>query len=197
MGVIGLTGGIACGKTLVSDYMKTFDIDVIDADLISRRLYQPGSELLRKIEETFGRDFILDDGNLNRRALREYVFADKSRKERLEQVVHPAIRKAVSADLFASKKDHQLLVVPLLIETGYVDLCDEVWVMYVEEEMQLERLMLRDGITRDLAESMMQSQMPFAEKQKYADRIIDNRGTRKMTLKQVRKSFLKFLKKSC
>ena len=194
MGVIGLTGGIACGKTLVSDYLSKYGVDVIDADLICRRLYAPGSELLGKIEETFGSEFFMADGGLNRRALREYVFAEKSRKETLDRLVHPAIRKAVSDDLFGSDCDHQLLVVPLLIETGYTDLCDEIWVMYVKEDKQIERLVARDGIEESLAKAMIESQMPFCEKEKYAHRIINNCGTPKNTLKQVRKYFLKFMK---
>ena len=196
MGVIGLTGGIACGKTLVSEYLKKYGVDVIDADLACRRLYEPGSELLGKIAETFGPEFLLPDGNLDRRALRNYVFPEKSRKEALDRIVHPAIRKAVSRDLFQSDRDHQLLVVPLLIETGYTDLCDEVWVMYVEEETQLERLMLRDQMEESLARAMIESQIPFEEKKKYADRIINNCGSKKQTLKQVRRCYLKFMKKN-
>ena len=194
MGVIGLTGGIACGKTLVSDYLKKYGVDVVDADLICRRLYAPGSELLREIEKAFGAEFFFENGELDRRALREYVFTEKSRKDTLDRIVHPAIRKAVSGDLFCSPREHQLLVVPLLIETGYTDLCDEVWVMYVKEEKQIERLVARDGIEESLARAMIESQMPFFEKEKYADRVINNCGTPKNTLKQVRKYFLKFLK---
>lgn len=194
MGVIGLTGGIACGKTLVSDYLKKYGVDVVDADLICRRLYAPGSELLREIEKAFGAEFFFENGELDRRALREYVFTEKSRKDTLDRIVHPAIRKAVSGDLFCSLREHQLLVVPLLIETGYTDLCDEVWVMYVKEEKQIERLVARDGIKESLARAMIESQMPFCEKEKYADRVINNCGTPKNTLKQVRKYFFKFLK---
>lgn len=194
MGVIGLTGGIACGKTLVSDYLKKYGVDVVDADLICRHLYAPGSELLREIEKAFGAEFFFENGELDRRALREYVFTEKSRKDTLDRIVHPAIRKAVSGDLFCSPREHQLLVVPLLIETGYTDLCDEVWVMYVKEEKQIERLVARDGIEESLARAMIESQMPFCEKEKYADRVINNCGTPKNTLKQVRKYFLKFLK---
>lgn len=197
MAVIGLTGGIACGKTLVSDYIKKYGVDVIDADVITRRLYLPGSDLLRSIENEFGSEYILADGNLDRAALRAFVFDNYERKNRLNEIVHPAIRKAVFRDLMASREDHQMIVVPLLIEAGYLDLCDEVWVMRVDADTQKQRLMMRDGITEELAVSMIESQMPFEEKLKYADRVIDNRGARKKTLKQVRKYFLKFLKKKC
>lgn len=194
MGVIGLTGGIACGKSLVSSYLKKYSVDIIDADIISRRLYVPGSDLLKKIASEFGESFILSDGSLDRSALREYVFSVAERKETLNKIVHPAIRKAVADDLFTSKKDHQLLVVPLLIETGYVDLCDEIWVMYVDEETQKQRLMERDGISEELALSMMKSQMPFDEKKRYADRIINNCGSVRSTKMQVKKNFFRFLK---
>lgn len=197
MAVIGLTGGIACGKTLVSDFMKKYGVDVIDADLITRRLYMPESELLKKITNEFGENFLLADGNLDRAALKAYVFAETQRKDRLNEIVHPVIRKAVFEDLMASERDHQLLVVPLLIEAGYTELCDEIWLMRVDEETQLKRLVLRDRISEELAKSIIMSQMPFEEKLKYADRVIDNRGTRKNTQKQVRKTFLKFLKKNC
>ena len=197
MSVIGLTGGIACGKTLVSDYIQSFDVDVIDADIITRQLYMPGSKLLSDIISEFGDEYLLEDGNLDRSALRAYVFEDSERKNRLNEIVHPAIRKAVFEAMMASEKDHQMIVVPLLIEAGYLDLCDEVWVMRVDEATQKERLVLRDGITEELALSMIASQMPFDEKKKYADRIIDNRGNKMHTLKQVRKIFLKYLKKNC
>lgn len=177
--------------------MKKYDIDIIDADLITRRLYAPGSSLLQQIIAAFGEEFLLSDGNLNRSALKSHVFADRSRREQLDEIVRPAIRRAVFDDLMASKKDHQLLVVPLLIEAGYIDLCDEVWVVRADEATQMERLQKRDGIGEALARSIIQSQMPFEEKRKYADRIIDNRGNRKNTEKQIRKTFLKFLKKNC
>lgn len=192
-----MTGGIACGKTFVSDTMKKYDIDVIDADLITRRLYKPGSPLLQQIIAAFGEEFLLPDGSLDRSGLKNHVFTDSTRKERLNKIVQPAIRKAFFDDLMASRKDHQLLVVPLLIEAGYIDWCDEVWVVQADEATQLERLLKRDGINEDLARSIIGSQMPFEEKRKYADRIIDNRGRRRDTKKQIRKTFLRFLKKNC
>lgn len=197
MGVIGLTGGIACGKTLVSDYMKRYHVDVIDADLVTRELYSPGSDLLGDIISEFGEEFLLPDGNLDRGLLKAHVFPDKAKKERLDEIVQPAIRKAIFEDLMASNSDHQLLVVPLLIEKGYMDLCDEIWLLKVDENTQLQRLILRDRISEELANSIIQSQMSFDDKRKFADRIIDNRSSREYTQKQVKRFFLKFLKKNC
>lgn len=177
--------------------MKKYKVDVIDADLITRRLYQPGSSLLQQIIDAFGAEFLLPDGNLDRAALKSHIFAEEARKERLNEIVQPAIRKAIFRDLMDAPGEHQLLVVPLLIEAGYTELCDEIWVVQVDEATQLQRLLKRDGISEELARSMIQSQMPFEEKKTYADRIIDNRGRRRDTEKQLRKTFLQYLKKNC
>lgn len=194
MGVIGLTGGIATGKTLASEYLKKLGADVIDTDLITRELYVPGSELLKEIEKSFGSSFILADGNLDRSHLREQVFTDEKELQKLNEIVQPAIKSATSSRVFASKKQHQVIVVPLLIETGYTALCDEIWVVYVDEAEQKRRLLLRDGISPALAESMIKRQLPFAEKAKYADRIIDNSGKRIRTKRQIKMAYRKFKK---
>ena len=195
MGVIGLTGGIASGKTLVSDYMRKFDVDVIDGDVITHDLYAPGSEILKEIAGVFGEKYILADGNLDRTALREQVFSDMKNKESLERIVHPIIRREIMKALLQSEKDHQLLVLPLLIEGGYQCWCDELWLLRVDKKCQVDRLIRRDGITRKLAEEMIASQMPFDKKRRFADRIIDNRGSREKTFYQAEKSFFRFLKK--
>ena len=194
MGVIGLTGGIASGKTLVSDYMRELGVDIIDGDVITRRLYRPGGKLLREIAAVFGDEYLLPDGELNRRAVRELVFADPEAKRKLEAIVNPAIYDAVVHDLLTSPRDHQLLVLPLLIEGGYAPLCDEIWLLRVDEREQIRRLTARDGVDEALAKAMIASQMPFAEKRKYAHRVIDNRGCPRKTLQRTKKSFFRFLK---
>lgn len=194
MGVIGLTGGIATGKTLVSEYLKKLGADIIDTDLITRELYAPDSDLLKEIEKAFGFDFILPDGNLDRSRLRELVFTDEKELQKLNEIVQPAIKSATSSRVLASKKQHQVIVVPLLIETGYTALCDEIWVVYVDETEQKKRLLLRDGISPELAESMIKKQLPFAEKAKYADRIIDNSGEERKTKRHIRRAYRKFKK---
>ncbi len=194
MGVIGLTGGIASGKTLASDCLRRLGADIIDTDLITRELYTPGSGLLKKIEEAFGSEFILADGNLDRRRLREKVFPDEHKLKKLNEIVHPAIKEATTARVFASKKQHQVIVVPLLIEAGYTALCDEIWVMYVDEEEQKKRLLRRDGVTSALAETMIKRQLPFGEKAKYAQRVIDNTGNPQKTKKQIKRAYRKFKK---
>lgn len=194
MGVIGLTGGIASGKTLASDCLRKLGADIIDTDLLTRELYAPGSPLLKKIESIFGKSIILPDGNLDRARLREQVFADEHALEKLNETVHPAIKEATTAKILASSKPHQVIVVPLLIETGYTALCDEIWLMYVGVEDQKSRLLARDKISPELAESMIKKQMPFSEKAKYADRIIDNTGSVRKTKRQVKKAYREFIK---
>ncbi|HMM05723.1 MAG TPA: dephospho-CoA kinase [Clostridiales bacterium] len=194
MGVIGLTGGIASGKTLASDCLRQLGADIIDTDLITRELYAPGSGLLKKIEKAFGLEFILADGNLDRRRLREKVFPDAHELKKLNEIVHPAIKEATAARVFASPKQHQVIVVPLLIEAGYTALCDEIWVMYVDEAEQKKRLLKRDGVTPALAETMIKRQLPFDEKAKYAQRVIDNTGNPQKTKKQIKRAYRKFKK---
>ncbi len=194
MGVIGLTGGIASGKTLASDCLRQLGADIIDTDLITRELYAPGSGLLKKIEKAFGSEFILADGNLDRRRLREKVFPDAHGLKKLNEIVHPAIKEATAARVFASQKQHQVIVVPLLIEAGYTALCDEIWVMYVDEEEQKRRLLRRDGVTPALAETMIKRQLPFEEKAKYAQCVIDNTGDPRKTKKQIKRAYRKFKK---
>ena len=195
MGVIGLTGGIASGKTLVSDHMWKFDVDVIDGDVITHELYSPGSKILKEISSVFGEKYILNDGSLDRAALRENVFSDVKNRKKLEMIVHPVIRREIMKAILRSEKDHQLLVLPLLIEGGYRSWCDELWLLRVDEKTQVDRLINRDGIAPELAKAMIDSQMSFAKKSRVADRILDNRGTKEKTLYQAEKSFFRFLKK--
>ena len=192
MGVIGLTGGIATGKTLASVCLGKLGVDVIDADQITRQLYTPGSALLKEIAAAFGEEFLLPDGNLDRNRLRRRVFPEEAQLKRLNEIVHPAVMDAVSGAVRASDKPHQVIVVPLLIEAGYVALCDEIWVMYASPAKQKQRLMARDDVDETLAETMIRRQLPFAQKAKYADRVIDNDGRPQKTVKQIKKAYRKF-----
>jgi dephospho-CoA kinase len=194
MGVIGLTGGIATGKTLASEYLSKLGADIIDTDMITRELYAPKSALLKRIEETFGAAFLLPDGNLDRTRLRDLVFHEEEELKKLNEIVQPAIKKATLKRINESSKPHQVIVVPLLIEGGYTGLCDEIWVMYVDKEEQKKRLLKRDGITPDLAESMIKRQLSFSEKAKYADCVIDNSGKKRRTKRQVKRAYRKFKK---
>ncbi len=186
--VIGLTGGIASGKSFVSSYLKTLGAEIIDADEIAREIMEPHGKIPQKINETFGGGFLDEKGNLHRKRLKEYVFADKERVKALNRITHPAIRRIAANRIRKSSNDLVVLDAPLLIEAKFHRLCDEIWVVYTEEEKQLKRLKKRDDISDDLARSIIASQSSFARKRKYADVIIDNSGTMDNTRKQIRMS---------
>ncbi len=173
---IGLTGGIASGKSVAAEYLESLGAVVIDADQIARLVVEPGSPCLVEIAAQFGEEILLPDGSLNRPLLRERIFLDAKNREKLNQILHPAIRKRMEAEMKKAETDTVVLVVPLLLEAEYQDLCDEVWVIYAPKAMQTSRLMQRDGITRKLARAMIGAQMPYKEKKQYATAIIDNRG---------------------
>lgn len=187
-----MTGGIACGKTVVTDYLESLGAGIVDADLITRRLYEPGSGLLKEIFDTFGYDFQKEDGSLDRSALRREVFGSREKLELLNSMTHPAIGRAVFSDMMASSSKSVVLSVPLLLETGMDVFCDEVWVIYSSPKKQLERLLMRDGISEELALSMIQSQMSFKQKKMRADRIINNNGSLKRTFRQTKRYYRRF-----
>jgi len=177
--VIGLTGGIATGKSSVARFLEMKGAVVIDADELSRRAVAPGSPCLDRIVAVFGA-VLLPDGTLDRARVREQVFADSEKRRQLEQIIHPEIRRMADEAISAAEAGGERVVfymAPLLIEAGRVDLVDEIWVVSVSPEVQLQRLMGRDGITRDEALRTIASQMPLKEKETYGRIVIDNNGT--------------------
>lgn len=193
--IIGLTGGIACGKTLAADYLKGLGAEIIDADVVARDIVEPGSKALIKIAEIFGTDFLNEDGSLNRGLLRDEVFKDGEKVKKLNSITHPAIRRRIGNMLKKNKGQIVVLVAPLLLEAKLNNLCDEVWLINAKEEQQLKRLMERDGIDQATAESIINSQWPYAKKVRYADLVIDNSQTITETEKQIETEFTK--RKNC
>ena len=180
MRVIGLTGGIASGKSSVAALVSAFGIPVIDADQLARDVVLPGSAALVRITECFGKGVLDFTGALDRAALAEIVFADTEARKKLEAILHPAIRLLAEerlAELRSRGEQIVFYMAPLLIEAGVVDRVDEVWVVYLDREAQLNRLMARDQITRDAAEKRIASQMPMDEKKKFGRVVIDNSGS--------------------
>ena len=178
--VIGLTGGIATGKSTVARFLEEQGAVVIDADALSREAVRPGGAALERIAALFGQEILLPDGCLDRKRLGRLVFADPAKRRKLEEITHPAIRRL--ADAYISRlaaEGHRLVfyMAPLLIESGAVDRVDEVWVVTVRPEIQLERLMKRNAIEREEAGRIIASQMPLAEKERYGRIVIDNSGT--------------------
>lgn len=178
---IGLTGGIASGKSTVSAYLVAMGAVLIDADQIAREVVLPGTPALNKIEQLFGTEVITEEGTLNRKKLGELVFANESSRKLLEGILHPEIRKIMNQRMNQLEADNprRLVVVdvPLLYESGLASMFDKVMLVYVPREIQLERLMNRDGLSRGQAEARLEAQMPIEQKVQLADFVIDNSGT--------------------
>jgi dephospho-CoA kinase len=186
--VIGLTGGIATGKSDISRFFQERGGVVIDADLLARQAVEPGSPGLAAVVSAFGEEVRAADGGLDRKRLGELVFADSGRRRQLEGILHPEIRRLAEeriAEASGSGARVVFYVAPLLIEAKATDRVDEVWVVTVRPEVQLERLMRRDGISREEAQRIIASQMPLAEKERCGRIVIDNSGTPEETRRQL------------
>jgi len=186
--VIGLTGGIGSGKSTVSSYMKTLGIPVFDADASSRAAVKKGSACLKKIVAFFGPDCLLADGELNRPWVADKVFHDKKILKQYEKIVQDQVWAEAQEFLAARRNENAAAVVldvPLLIECGWHEKVDSVWLVKVSEEIQIRRAMLRDGATEEAVKARISAQMPLADKEKYADVVIDNSGPVESTTAQV------------
>jgi dephospho-CoA kinase len=175
---IGLTGGIASGKSAASDCFASLGVPVIDTDLISRELVQPDTEGLQEVIENFG-DGVLDEtGKLDRARLRAIVFASDDKRQLLEDILHPAIRNRVE-ELVAeiTQAPYVIIVIPLLFETRYPIPVDRVLLVDVNEDLQLERLIQRDNLNREQARAMLRAQTTRQQRLKNADDIIRNNGS--------------------
>lgn len=201
MAVVGLTGGIGTGKSTVSSLLKAHSVTVIDADVIARQVVEPGTKAHREIVKYFGRDILLADGRLDRPKLGAVIFGDAGKRNKLNSIVHPAVRmEMVRQVIWAWLKGNRYCVmdVPLLIETGlhhwvaltvvvswYV-MCPDIRsalsltltaALQSPEEIQLSRLMHRDNMPEDAAQARVNSQMPISAKVDYADIVVDNAGS--------------------
>lgn len=179
MRVIGLTGGIASGKSTVADIIAACGIPVIDADQLARDAVLPGTAGLLQITAAFGDRVLNGDGTLDRAALAEIIFADSSLRRMVESILHPAIKKLAGERLEELRQKGEPVVfymAPLLIEAGATDRVDEIWVVYVDHETQLERIRQRDSLSREDAEKRLTAQMPMDEKRSYGRIVIDNNG---------------------
>jgi dephospho-CoA kinase len=186
---IGLTGGIASGKSTVSDMLVKRGALLIDADRVAREVVEPGSPVLQKVVERFGSDVLLPDGALNRKKLGEIVFGNPQALQDLQNIMHPSIRDLMSERLKQYELLHpdKLVVVdvPLLYESGLESMYDAVVVVYVPRTIQLERLIVRDGLTPAEAEQRLNAQMDIEYKKARANIVIDNQGDSSQTEGQV------------
>jgi dephospho-CoA kinase len=184
--IIGLTGGIGCGKTTVSNYLASaYQLPVLDADIYAREAVQLGSPVLSKIAERYGSGIQLPDGTLNRKRLGEIVFSNPTERQWLEQQIHPYVRSRFESELNRLVAPTIVLVIPLLIEARMTDLVTEIWVVSCSPEQQLHRLIERDRLSLEYAQSRLDSQLPIEEKIARADVVLNNSSTREALLKQV------------
>lgn len=182
---IGLTGGIASGKTTVADMFAELGVPVIDTDLIAREVVRPGTPALAEIRDEFGTAVIADDGGLDRAAMRRIVFSDDARRRRLEAIVHPRIRDATALASERAQGPYQLIVVPLLVESPLRHAMDRILAIDCDEDTQVERLRARDGESEAAARKILAAQASRAERLAIADDVILNEGDLDSTRRQV------------
>ena len=188
MKIIGLTGGIGSGKTSVAAKLRALGARVFDADEAAKKAVLPGTEGFLKVVETFGPQIVDADGKLNRMALAEIVFNDKESLKRLEEIIHSYVWQETDKFLNACREAGEravILDIPLLIECGWHQKVDEVWLVVLPVEKQIMRTMKRSGMTAEAVQARIAAQMPLDEKKKYATLVIDNSGAWEETEKQV------------
>ncbi len=178
--IAGLTGGIASGKSTVSGFLSNAGARIIDADKIAREVVEPGAPAYDEIRSFFGKTILLPNGGIDRKRLGDIIFNNPDRKARLDAIVHPRVSEKSTQMItqIAAREPEAVVImdIPLLLETGMERDLAEVIVVYVPETVQLERLMLRDGIGEAAATARIRSQMPIEEKRKRATIVIDNSG---------------------
>ena len=174
--VIGLTGGIGCGKSEAAQYLKSLGAAHVDADAISRSLTAEGGEALGEIREVFGDAAFHPDGTLDRAVLGRLVFSNEAARRALEGIIHPLVQREMMNRMDAAAAAGAKVVildVPLLFETGMDALCDETWTLYLDRDKQISRVVVRDGLSREQAEARIDSQMPADERNARATHAID------------------------
>lgn len=180
MRVIGLTGGIAAGKSTISEALRERGAVVIDADKVGHEAYQPGTDTWRALVDHFGREIVADDGQIDRRRLGAIVFADPAQRRALQDIVWPRMKDMMRArldELRAAGTGVAVIEAAVLIEAAWTDLVDEVWVVQVPEEVALARLMARNGLSAEDGRARIRAQLSNAERAAHAHVTIENSGT--------------------
>lgn len=203
MKIIGLTGGIGSGKSTVTDYLISKGFHVLDADKIAREIVLPGSEMLIQLTAVFGEEILLEDGSLNRKKLGEIIFSDSEKKRAMDSLMHTRILELIHERIFRIKEEAEEMTpgntgpgntlkrkvifidAPLLFETGLDKSVGEVWVIDVDDETRIRRIMERDGLKREEILKRISTQMERSEKQRRADVILDNTGNQESLFRQI------------
>ena len=191
---IGLTGGIASGKSTVANLFAALGITIVDTDLLAREVVAPGSALLPRIAGHFGAQVLQKDGSLDRAALRSRVFANPAERQWLERLTHPAIRELTDKRCESATSDYVIVAIPLLVETAGAERFDRVLVVDCSPEIQLARLQARDGTTRAEAQRMLAAQATREQRLAVADDVITNDGDLAALREQVEKLHRQYLK---
>jgi dephospho-CoA kinase len=191
---VALTGGIASGKSTVADLFAALGVPVIDTDVIAREVVEPGRPALAQVAEAFGADVLDPDGRLDRKRMRERIFADADARRRLEAILHPAIRAEMERQSQAAGGPYQVLVIPLLAEGGRRDHVDRVLLVDVPEELQIQRVMWRDGVSHGEAQASLNAQATRAQRLAMADDVLRNTGRVDDLREQVAKLHEQFLR---
>ncbi|QSV61969.1 MAG: dephospho-CoA kinase [Dolichospermum sp. DL01] len=189
--LIGLTGGIATGKSTVANYLATtYNLPILDADIYARDAVSVGSPILSQIAEKYGTEIILSDGNLNRSKLGEIIFHQPEERYWVERVIHPYVRSCFAKAINESSANTLILVIPLLFEANLENLVNQIWVVSCSSQQQKERLIERNNLTPEQAAARINSQLPIAEKIARADVVLDNSANLESLLQQIDKVLL-------
>lgn len=190
---IGLTGGIATGKSTVVNMLRSYGAAIVDCDVLARDVVQPGTEALKRVAAQFGPQSLLADGTMDRAYIGRIVFNDKNRKKELEDILFPCIHQRIDEEIAslqqANPKAVVVLDMPLLYEVQYAPYVDAVWLVYVDGATQLTRLMARNHYTEAEAKARIKAQWPIDKKKDLAQVVIDNRGTLEETKGQVQQAW--------
>lgn len=176
--IIGLTGGIASGKSTVSNYLSELGAIIIDADKIAHEIMEKGKTAYWQVIEAFGREILAENGEIDRSRLGKIVFNNLEKKKILEEITHPQVIREMREKIEEYRAENKVIVldVPLLFEAGLDIMVDETWVVYVDRETQLQRLIARDGLSYEEANKRIQAQMSLEKKRVLADFVINNKG---------------------
>lgn len=185
--IIGITGGIASGKSTVTNFLRQKGFEVVDADALVHQLQKPGGRLYQILVEHFGEKVLLEDGGLDRPLLASLIFSNSEEREWSKETQGQIIREELGSlrDKFSETEELFFMDIPLLFEQDYASWFDETWLVYVRRGTQLDRLMNRDQLSKESAETRLASQWPLEEKKKFATYILDNNGSREQLLSQV------------
>ena len=185
--IIGITGGIASGKSTVTNFLREKGFQVVDADSVVHQLQKPGGRLYQLLVHHFGQEIILENGELNRPLLASLIFSNPEEREWSKQIQGEIIREELATlrDQLAQTEEIFFMDIPLLFEQDYVSWFDETWLVYVDRDVQVKRLMKRDHLSKDEAESRLATQWSLEKKKDLANHILDNNGNQNQLLNQV------------